>query len=516
MIRKIKGSLTVKIFLLIAALLMAVGTITYGMVVRFLPAYYSSRLEEDLDAVSEEMADTISSHEKIEDAFKAVELFEAGSQVSVVILDEQGNQVWPVADAVAATENIEENDAQDTEEDTASGAAADSIASVVEEFDTAYEDGDISDIGESTGISFAVSNLKYTPQTTVKHYDLKTAEGTYTMMVFGGMQPVNQAIEILYQILPYILGVCAGVAVAFALAAALYLTMPVVRLCRISENMARLNFNDRYQGRRTDEIGILGKNLNELSSSLSRTLGELRRANEKLKSDIEQEREMERKRIEFFSAVSHELKTPVTILKGHLDGMLQGVGEYQNRDYYLKRSRETTEKMEGMVQELLTVSRIDTPGFTAKRTDVAELLRQQLADMTELIEEKRLGLSVNLPEHLYAVVNEGMMEKVFRNLLMNAIRYTPGNTGNEIRIMLREAPEGNASFACSIENTGVFLPGEALPHVFEAFYRVEQSRNSQTGGSGLGLYIVKMVLDQHKAIYTMENTVDGVKFSFRL
>ena len=255
--------------------------------------------------------------------------------------------------------------------------------------------------------------------------------------------------------------------------------------------------------------------MNELSKNLSRALEELKSANEKLKSDIEMERKIEKKRIAFFSEVSHEVKTPITILKGHLSGMLQGVGEYRDRNYYLQRSLETTEKMEDMVKELLTVSRIENNKFITQKTDIAEQLRLQIADIAELIENKKLELQVEIPEHLYVDVNPVMMDKVFSNLLLNAIRYTPEEKGNHIRVLLKPGTDTGTVY-CQIENTGVFIPEEALVHLFEAFYRVEQSRNSQTGGSGLGLYIVKMILDQHGASYRMGNTCDGVRFSFSL
>lgn len=107
-----------------------------------------------------------------------------------------------------------------------------------------------------------------------------------------------------------------------------------------------------------------------------------------------------------------------------------------------------------------------------------------------------------------------MLEKVFRNLLINAVRYTPADEGNEIRIRLTGG--GEKPVECSVENTGVHIPEEALPHLFDAFYRVEQSRNRQTGGSGLGLYIVRTALEQHGAGYGGENTTDGVRFFFSL
>lgn len=484
MIKKIKNSLTIKICILVAVLLALSSGITYAVIAGFLPTYYSKQLQKDIDAVSQAMIETIRSYKTIDEAFYAIALFEAGSKVSVVLLDEQGNPVYqaPVTEDVAYTDvaiSQEENIA--AEEAT---AQADVIA----------EPGDPS---------------------AVKRYSVTVGGENYTMIVSGGMQPVNQALEILYQILPYILGITVAVSMLFALGASLYLTLPIVRLSQLAQNMASLDFGNSYQGKRTDEVGLLGDSLNELSQNLSRTLRELKDANAKLTSDIERERAIEKKRIAFFSAVSHELKTPLTILKGHLSGMLQGVGEYRNRDYYLQRSRETTEKMEEMVKELLTVSRIENNKFVTKISDIAEQLRQQIADMAELIENKKLELEVDIPEHLYADVNPVMMNKVFSNLLLNAIRYTPEKRGNKIRVSLKQKT-GTGRVSCRIENTGVCIPKEALAHVFEAFYRVEQSRNRQTGGNGLGLYIVKMILDQHGAIYRMDNTREGVCFSFSL
>lgn len=539
MIRKIKNSLTMKIFLLVGMLFVAASGITYASVARFLPAYYSSQLEEDLEHISREMAETISSHKTIEDAGNVIELFEAGSQVRVSILDEQGEVVWPLTDEVVE-ETVVSSIAQETddywnrsEEEAAlwegNGAEDVSVAEQDALAGNAAEDVSVAEQDVSS-VEYAAEDISVAEQDTsrvedifqgkssnsaVKHYDVEVGGQQYTMLVSGGMQPVNQAMGILKQIFPYIFGISILIAILFALAASFYLTSPVVRLSQISRKMASLDFTGAYQGRRTDEIGILGRNLNEMSENLSRTLGELREANAKLKTDIELEREIERKRIAFFSAVSHELKTPITILKGHLSGMLQGVGAYRDRDYYLRRSEETAEKMEAMVQELLTVSRIESRTFTRQQTDLAEQLRLQLAELTELIEEKELELLVDMPEHLYVQVNAPMMEKVFRNLLVNAIRYTPKGDKNQIRVVLHSILP-NQTVICSVENTGVHIPGDAIPHLFEAFYRVEQSRNSQTGGSGLGLYIVKMVLDQHNAKYQIENTREGVKFSFSI
>lgn len=573
-------------------LLVAASGLTYAAIASFLPAFYSSKLEESIDEVSQEMAETISSHNSIEEAGSAIELFEASAGVSVVILDEEGNTVWPSYSAAETTvmeerlykdggllqstdaatseavsdevreepipdEAIEEAEKPEVsasdemiegmgqaalEGGDSASVNAELVAGTWDSVITGYlETVEIAESSDGSSMLFVEQNedsgtvnsayfLSKNPSenvleyhvagdgSAIKHFELEVDGKSYVMLVLGGMQPVNQAVEILHQIFPYILGLAFLVAILFALAGSFYLTAPVVRMSKISRKMASLDFSDTYQGKRTDEVGILGRNLNEMSSNLSNTLQDLQQANAKLKSDIELERELEKKRIAFFSAVSHELKTPITILKGHLTGMLQGIGAYRDRDYYLGRSLDTTDTMEGMVQELLTVSRIESKEFTTSRVDLAELLRLQLAEMTELIDEKGLELCLKVPEHLETEVNRPMMEKVLRNLLSNAIRYTPAGEKNEIRIEMKPMDAGNASGQawCSVENTGVHIPEESLAHLFEAFYRVESSRNRKTGGSGLGLYIVRMALEQHGASYGIENTRDGVRFCFSL
>ena len=589
MIKKLRASLTIKIFLLVSLLLLAASGVTYAAVVWFLPAFYSNELENSIDRLSQELKKIIESFSGIEEASNAIALFQGNTQTSVAILDEDGAYVWywvevgttvesgvvteyAVSDAAsyAAEDTVVEEDivseeAFSTDEEAAEGengtltgvdaaaegdgftgedAAAEGDAFTGE--DAAAEgdaftgvdvaaDGDGFSDGEmtATAVDGQESAAEIFPGEgmegmAVKSYPLTVGGESYTMFVTGGKQQVDQAMEILRQIFPYILAIAVCVAVLSALAASFYLTAPVVRLSRISRKMAKLDYSERYTGKRTDEIGALGQDLNELADNLSGALTELRQANARLKSDIELEREQEKRRMAFFSAVSHELKTPITILKGHLSGMLQGVGEYRNRDYYLQRSQETAEKMESMVQELLTVSRMETTPFTVAKTDLAEQLRLQLAELTELFEAKELELVLDIPEHLYAEVNASLMEKVFRNLLTNALRYTPAGEGDQIRLKLRQQEK---SIFFDIENTGVHIPEDALPHIFEAFYRVEQSRSRQMGGSGLGLYIVRMALEQHGARqifdghsgdvdcageFGAENTKDGVRFYWQL
>ena len=234
----------------------------------------------------------------------------------------------------------------------------------------------------------------------------------------------------------------------------------------------------------------------------------------KIEQQIEITSPKEQKQREFFSAASHELKTPLTILKGHLTGMLNKVKGYENREVYMERSLAVVEKMETLVKELLYLSKTDESQKSEyKMIDLAELLRVQIADVTELLSEKELSLTVDIPDKLLCEVDSAQMERALQNILINAIRYSPN--GEEINISLSNEKNTNIVF-CKIENTGVTIPEEEISHLFEAFYRVDASRNRNTGGTGLGLYIVRKIMDLHHAKYGIKNSDRGVLFWFKM
>ena len=276
--------------------------------------------------------------------------------------------------------------------------------------------------------------------------------------------------------------------------------------------MAELNFSGQCNTSREDELGCLAQNLNSLSASLSTALNDLQTANRQLKTDIEREQALEQQRVEFFSAASHELKTPLTILKGHLAGMLNGVSGYENHTEYMERSIAVVDRMEKLVKELLYVSKADgTQKCEYKTVDIAEVFRVQIATVTDLLEKKKQSLEANIPDRLYCEVEQVQMERAIQNILVNAIRYSP--SGELIRISLSEI---YGTIRGEIENTGVHVSDDAIPHLFEAFYRADASRNRNTGGTGLGLYIVRKIMEMHHAKYGISNTSNGVLFWFEL
>ena len=274
--------------------------------------------------------------------------------------------------------------------------------------------------------------------------------------------------------------------------------------------MSALDFSWNCSEQRTDELGILAHSLNQMSDKLSTALNELQTANRQLKADIDYEKELEQAQLDFFSAVSHELKTPITIVKGQLEGMLLNIGKYKDRDKYLSRSLEVVNTMESMVKEILTVSHIRSSNEDLCQTsfDFSEIVKKEYDFFEDLIISKQIAWHEEIPEAVMLYGDKTLIKKVINNLVSNAIHYSP--IGSDIFISIAVK---NEKIYFEIENTGVHISDSEIPKLFKAFYRVEQSRNRQTGGSGLGLYIVKAILDQHHADYQMENSALGIRFT---
>ena len=286
------------------------------------------------------------------------------------------------------------------------------------------------------------------------------------------------------------------------------ITRPIVALSRIARRMAEQDFDARWQRRRRDEIGVLGDSLNLLSENLSGALAQLRQANLALQRDIDRERELDRQRTAFFAAASHELKTPVTILKGQLSGMLAQVGVYRDREKYLARALEVTSRMEGLIREILTISRIGSGGYTLKRekVDLSAQMEKVLCQNGELIERRGLRVLREIAPGVTLMGSTSMLSNALDNVLMNAILYSPEGATLWVRVS-----EGEL---CVI-NGGASIPDAQLAHLFEPFYRVEQSRSRASGGSGLGLYLVRCILELHGASCGLENSPEGVRFTAR-
>lgn len=328
----------------------------------------------------------------------------------------------------------------------------------------------------------------------------------YYLMVSAARVTAARPLAVLVRLLPLITAAILLVSVVGAYLLSRYYSRPLIAISQTARQMAALDLTGQCEVRRQDEIGVLAASLNEMSAQLSTALADLQAANGQLKQDIEREREQERQRVEFFTAVSHELKTPIAIIKGQLEGMIYQVGDYKDRDTYLRHCLKTTNDMEALVKEILAAARLGGSDFRLVCTDLdfSGLLQSVCRKFLGPMEDKQIALTLAIQPGVHCRGDLRLLEKAFDNVLSNAVAYSPA--GARITVRLQEG-------VCTIENTGIQIAEEDLARLFTPFYRVDKSRSRNSGGSGLGLYITKTILDRHGIRHTLANTENGVKFT---
>lgn len=282
-----------------------------------------------------------------------------------------------------------------------------------------------------------------------------------------------------------------------------WITKPLIHLNDVTEKLSNLDFSDMCKVTRNDEVGSLADNINQMSRKLQLTL-------DQLKEDLELRSKLDEERKRFIADVSHELKTPLTVIRGTCEGLVDGVYD-KNQNEYFELMLEEINDMGQMVQDLLEISRVENEEVLRKEIfDLSEIVYKVHSHLKSLVIEKELRIILELEEG-FINADEKKIETVIRNIYNNAIFYTP--RGQEIHIKMLE---NETKFKLSVENYGVFIKESELEKIWDAFYRVDQSRNKELGGSGLGLYIVKQILEKHESQYGIRNTHKGVEVWFEI
>lgn len=461
MIKKIRSRLSVKVFLLTLLLIAVCCFTTYSFILQAAPKNYQYDIED---------AD-------LELSFLPDELSRTETEYAYIFLESMSD--W-----------IEEQYENEFE---------------LHFFQSDGQEVSLHDINQLVGGQ--ITDYEKKEKTKTYAASFSDSDSLYTLLLTRNTAKRTQTEEAIRRTLPVLCLVVLFGSTISAFFYSWYMTAPIRKVSKLSKQMADMDFSGLCPTDRTDEIGVLSHNLNDLSKKLAAALSELQEANQKLQADIDMERRLEKQRIEFFAAASHELKTPVTIIKGQLQGMLYQVGRYKDRETYLAGSLEVIDTLERMVQDLLTISRLEASGYTCKKRslNLSNLINDRLAAFEDLFMQKDLTVEQSIFPEVYILGDIQLLQKVLDNLLGNAAAYS--GAGNQVTIKLWK---GTEITTLTIENTGVHIPDENIPKLFEAFYRVEQSRNRQTGGTGLGLYIVKTILDLHGAKIEIANTVQGV------
>ncbi|MDB8792487.1 HAMP domain-containing sensor histidine kinase [Romboutsia sp. 1001216sp1] len=286
----------------------------------------------------------------------------------------------------------------------------------------------------------------------------------YNLSIVMPLQPIDEATEVIRNLMPYIIGVAILIAIIGAYIYTKVITKPLIDI-------------------------------------------------------IETEREAENKRKEFIATISHELKTPITIISGQLEGMIYNIGKYKDRDLYLEKSYDTTQELKELVNEMIEVSKCEIleTDLTLDTVNLSNMVENIIKRQAFLIEDKNLNTVIDIEKDLYVKCDADRIKKAISNIINNAIKYSPNKETIIVKLYTKSVKiarrKTDSKIYLEVENTGITIDKKYLNEIFKPFFRVEKSRSRKTGGSGLGLYLVSKILQSHGFKHNIKNKENSVIFT---
>lgn len=341
-----------------------------------------------------------------------------------------------------------------------------------------------------------------------------TLENGNIYLMRSALEGIKDSVMIANRFLTYV-GFCAvAVSAIIIYLVSKKITEPILELASISEKMTHLDFEAKYSGKSKTELALLGANINELSETLEETISELKTANNELKKDIEKKNKIDEMRKEFLSNVSHELKTPIALIQGYAEGLKEGINDdAESREFYCDVIMDEAVKMNHMVKKLLTLNELEFGNevVTMERFDIVALIKNYMQSAEILTKQNDISVRMDEYPPVFVWADEFKTEEVFANYFSNAINHCAGERVIDVKLV-----KGEGYVRVSVFNTGEPIPEESLQHIWEKFYKVDKARTRAYGGSGVGLSIVKAIMDSMNRKYGCRNYDNGVEFWFEL
>ena len=341
-----------------------------------------------------------------------------------------------------------------------------------------------------------------------------TVGNSYNIFIRSPLESIQETMGLFFRFLLIVgIAVIAG-GILFVWYFSRRLTEPLRELAVLSARMADLDFHAKYTSGGGGEIGVLGENFNIMSQKLENTISELKNANFRLQQDIEQKEKMEKMRTDFMGNVSHELKTPIALIQGYAEGLKEGVSDDpESREFYCDVIMDEASKMNQMVKNLMTLNQLEfgDENVEFQRFDLTELIRGVLQSMEIMAQQKEAKVQFRQKDPVYVWADEFKAEQVVRNYVSNAFNHLDGDRVVDVKII----PAGE-KVKVTVFNTGTPIPEEDVPHIWEKFYKVDKAHTREYGGNGIGLSIVKAIMDSFHQEYGVNNYDNGVEFWFEL
>ena len=292
------------------------------------------------------------------------------------------------------------------------------------------------------------------------------------------------------------------------------ITKPISELTELSKKMSDLDFEARYESKVGNEIDMLGDNFNRMSTQLENTISELKSANNELQRDIEDKIKIDKMRKEFLDNVSHELKTPIALIQGYAEGLKENISDDpESREFYCDVIMDEASKMNKLVKNLLTLNQLESgkDAVVMERVDIVSLIRGVLQTMDIMIGQKEAKVIFDAQKPVYVWADEFKTEEVVTNYVSNALNHQDGDRQIEIKLI-----DEDSRVKVTVFNNGTPIPEADIPNLWNKFYKVDKARTREYGGSGIGLSIVKAIMESMNQEYGVQNFDNGVEFWFTL
>ena len=330
---------------------------------------------------------------------------------------------------------------------------------------------------------------------------------------------IQESVKISNRLLIFIGGISILIAGVLASFISKKFTQPILELNDIAQDMSKLDFSKKYKMKNTDdEINNLGKSINTMSDKLETTIKQLRENNLELEKDIEEKSKIDEMRKQFISDVSHELKTPIALIQGYAEGLVENVNsDEESRKMYAEVILDEAGKMDKLVKQLLELMKLEygKREFNNTKFDVIELIKEVIRKCDVMLKENKVEIEFEDNKRIYVTADEFYIDQVVTNYFTNAIKHVKEING-EKKIIIKLKENADNKVRISIFNTGENIPEIELDRIWKRFYKVDSSRNREDGGSGIGLALVKAIMNNYENDFGVENRENGVEFYFEL
>lgn len=297
-------------------------------------------------------------------------------------------------------------------------------------------------------------------------------------------------------------------------------TEPILELNNIAKKMSNLDFSQKYKiTNAKDEINDLGKSINTMSDKLEKTIKQLRSSNIELERDIEEKSKIDEMRKTFISDVSHELKTPIALIQGYSEGLLENVNtDEESRKFYAEVILDETNKMDKLVKQLLELMKLEygKREFNNKEFNIVELEKEVIRKANVMVEGKQAEILFDSNQEIQVFADDFYIEQVLTNYLTNAIKNVEEMYGEKYIKISNEIKSEENKVCIKVFNTGKNISEENLNRIWNRFYKADESRHREDGGTGIGLAFVKAIMNNYDNKYGVHNLENGVEFYFEL